>query len=64
MQRRKIPEKTCAAAVGLLVVGIILFALALDFFIENPDHDGSLPLLILAILGEGPTSEDEPSFNA
>ena len=55
-QRRRIPAKTCGAAIALVVVGIILFGVAIDFFVKNPDHAGSLPLLILSILGSFATT--------
>jgi len=49
---RQIPPRTCAASIALLVVGLVLCGLAIWFFVENPEHEGALPMLLLAILGE------------
>lgn len=48
--KKKIPLKTCFASISLNAIGIILFTLSLDFFIEHKNHAGSLPMLILSIL--------------
>lgn len=48
--KRRIPMRTCVASVGLLLAGVVLLVLALDFYFANPDHDGAVPVLILAVL--------------
>jgi hypothetical protein len=48
--RRRIPVKTCVASVALLIAGVVLLILALDFYVANPDHDGALPVLVLAVI--------------
>uniref|UniRef100_A0A7S2G805 Transmembrane protein 230 n=1 Tax=Florenciella parvula TaxID=236787 RepID=A0A7S2G805_9STRA len=46
----KIPAKTCAAAGGLLIVGVILLGVALDFFVNHPHHEGTIPMLVIAAI--------------
>ena len=45
-----IPLKTLVAAFGLFGLGICLFGASLDFYIEHPNHDGALPIFVLAIM--------------
>ena len=46
----KIPLRTALVAVGMLLLGLVLFSVALDFYFTHPNHDGSGPFLILGTL--------------
>lgn len=46
----RIPFKTAIAAIGLLFIGMTLFGLAIDFYIDHPHHEGTIPILILSII--------------
>ena len=46
----KVPMRTALVAIGMLMLGIVLFSVALDFYFTHPNHDGSGPFLILGTL--------------
>ncbi len=43
-------ELTFDQLLGLVVAGFILLSLAINFYVSHEQHDGALPLLILAII--------------
>ena len=45
-----VPRKTMCAAFGLFSLGLCLFGASLDFYIDHPNHEGSLPIFVLACL--------------
>ena len=48
--KRKIPLNICITSIGLNILGNVFLTMSIDFYIENPEHEGSLPMLILACL--------------